>query len=99
MGSGGVQLDSIAKLGIFRAENVLEATDSDLRLNQTLRVKEFMATSRKGKRKIAIRVEKRAASAVNQDRATDCMFPVQIKGSAQVSSFPACRTGFFQEEG
>ena len=37
MGSAGVALDSSAKSGIFRAETTLEATDSDLRLDYSVR--------------------------------------------------------------
>jgi hypothetical protein len=37
LGSGGVTLDSIAKLGVFGTENALQATDSDPRL-QVLRL-------------------------------------------------------------
>ena len=36
LGSGGVVLDSSAKSSIVRAENALEATDSDLRLQLLL---------------------------------------------------------------
>jgi len=43
LGIGGVELDSIAKPGIFRAENALEATDSDPRLQRLTQISSFRA--------------------------------------------------------